>query len=497
MVITNGSEQMTRRRYKTGIDRQQGFLLPASVEEYVSEENPVRAIDAYIESLDLGSLGFTNTRGELTAGQPSFPPQALLKLYLYGYLHRVRSSRQLEQECQRNLEVIWLMQGLRPVYKTIANFRKDNLKGIQAVNRDFVQLCKDLDLFGRELVAIDGSFFRGNVGKKSIYTEDHLKKTLKKIEQHIDGYLHEMEEADAAEAEQESAEKGQLQEKLAQLKERQQAYQERLQKLQASGEKQLAEVDEDARLLSKKGSGMIAGYNVQTVVDEKHKLIVTAEVTQEANDQRQLEPMALEAKAVLEVEELKAATDGGYFNAVQIKNCLDAKITPYVPEPDKTAQVRQQGRFGREAFSYQPDNDTFLCPAGKVLKYKTTHLKGEKKMRKYASQAKVCAQCPLKDQCLPPKTPYRQLARWEHEAVIESHRERMHQEGREMMATRACLAEHPFGTLKRWCGSSHFLLRGLAKVRAEMNLLMFAYNFKRVLHILGQEGFRKVCLQRA
>lgn len=488
---------MTRRRYKTGIDRKQGFLLPASIEEYVSQENPVRAIDTYIDSLDLSSLGFSNTSDQLTPGQPSFAPQAMLKLYLYGYLHRVRSSRQLEQECQRNLEVIWLMQGLRPVYKTIANFRKDNLQGIQAVNRDFVQLCKELDLFGRELVAVDGSFFRGNVGKKSIYTEERLKKTMEKIEQHIETYLQAMEQADAEETEQEPLEQGQLQEKLAQLRERQQAYRERLQKLQVSGEKQLAEVDEDARLLSKAGSGTVAGYNVQTVVDNKHKLIVASEVTQDGNDQRQLEPMALEAKAVLDAEELEVVADAGYFNAAQIKNCQEAKITPYVPEPDKTAQVRQQGRFGREAFAYQPESDSYLCPAGKVLKYKTTILKGEKQMRQYTSQAKVCAQCPLKDQCLPPKTPVRQISRWEHQVVIEDHRKRMKQKGRAMMSLRACLAEHPFGTLKRWCGMSHFLLRGLAKVRAEMSLLMFAYNFKRVLSIFGMEEFRKFCLQRA
>lgn len=487
---------MNRRRYKTGIDRNQGLLLPMSVEEYVSQDNPVRAIDAYVESLDLGSLGFTNTSEKLTPGQPAFSPQSLLKLYLYGYLNRIRSSRQLEQECQRNLEVIWLMQGLRPVYKTIANFRKDNLKGIQAVNRDFVKLCKELDLFGRELVAIDGSFFRGNVGKKSIYTEAHLKKTLKKIEQHIDEYLQEMEQVDANESEQGLSEQGELQEKLAQLRKRQQAHHARLQKLQDSGEKQLAEVDEDARLLSKKGSGTVAGYNVQTAIDDKNKLIVTAEVTQEGNDERQLEPMSLEAKAALEVEKLDVVADAGYFSALQIKNCEDAKIMSYVPVPDKTAQVRQQGRFGREEFSYQPESDTYLCPAEKVLRFKSTQLKGEKKIFHYTSQASICSQCPLKDQCLPPKTSYRQVTRWEHESVIERHRERMEQKGRAMMRKRTDLAEHPFGTIKMWCGWTHFLLRGLEKVRAEFSLLTLCYNLKRVLKIIGLTAFCDYCQTR-
>jgi transposase len=488
---------MSRRRYKQGIDRQQGFLLPTRIEEYVGEDNPVRAIDTYLDSLDLNGLGFHHAHGELAPGQPAFPPMALLKLYLYGYLHRVRSSRRLEKECQRNLEVIWLLGGLRPGYKTIANFRKDNLKAIQAVNRDFVQLCKELDLFGRELVAIDGSFFRGNVSKKNIYTSERLKKSLESIEKHIAAYLQEMEQADFEEGEQESQDKvSNLKAKLDKLKERQQQHQARMEKLQASGEKQLAEVDEDARLLNKR-SQKAAGYNVQSLVDDKHMLLAGCEVTQDNNDEQQLEPMAKMAKAVLEVEELDVVADAGYFNARQIKNCQEAQITPYVPEPDKTAQVRKQGRFGREAFTYQPETNSYRCPAGKELKYSKTVLKRGKRIFSYRSVASECKQCPLKEQCLPPKTPYRQVSRWEHEAVIEEHRKRMAANGPEMMLKRACLAEHPFGSLKMWCGWTHFLLRGLEKVRTEISLLMLIYNFKRVLNILGLDAFREYCQKRA
>jgi transposase len=486
---------MNKRQYKQGIERQQGYLLPPRVEDYVSAENPVRAIDTYVDSLDLAQLGFSNTSGELTPGQPAFAPRVLLKLYLYGYLHRVRSSRRLEAECQRNLEVIWLVEGLRPGYKTIADFRKDNLSSLQQVNRDFVQLCKELDLFGAELVGIDGSFFRGNVSKASIYTGERLKRALKHIGQDIARYLKELEQSDQQEGWSAPLDPA-LGEKLKQLRERQQKRQEQLRQLEESGETQIAEVDADARLLSKKGHGTLAGYNVQSVVDAKHKLIVTGEVTQDGNDEQQLAPMGLAAKAALGVEQLTSTQDQGYFNAQQIKTCADNGIIPYVPEPDKQAQARQQGRFVRDAFQYEAENNGYRCPAGKTLKYSTTVQKGKKTLWLYRSSVPVCASCPLKGLCLPPKTAYRTISRWEHEEIIEAHRERMAQEGAEKMRQRSGLCEHPFGTLKRWCGWTHFLLRGLEKVRAEWSLLMLAYNFKRVLSIVGMAAFRIYCQTR-
>jgi transposase len=486
---------MTKRNYKEGIDRQQSFLLPPSVDEYVSADNPVRAIDTYVDSLDLEGLGFKHAGGELAPGQPAFPPTALLKLYLYGYLHRVRSSRRLEAECVRNLEVIWLMEGLRPGYKTIADFRKDNLKALQQVNRDFVQLCKELDLFGGELVGIDGSFFRGNVAKKSIYTAERLKRALKHIEQDIAKYLHQLERADQQEGQPSQADPA-LGEKLKQLHERQKKRTEQLQQLEESGEKQIAEVDEDARLLSKKGHGTIAGYNVQTAVDDKYKLIVTGEVTQDGNDEQQLAPMSQAAKAELGVERLTSVEDQGYFNAQQIKECQEEGITPYVPEPDKQAQTRQPGRLTRDDFHYDAQTNCYTCPAGKELKFSTSIDKQGKRIWIYRSSVPVCASCPLKGRCLPRKTTYRAITRWEHEAILEAHRERMKAEGAEKMRQRAQLCEHPFGTLKLWLGWTHFLLRGLKKVRAEFTLMMLAYNFRRVLTILGLEAFRSYCLNR-
>jgi len=485
---------MSERQYKQGINRQQEFLLPPNIEEYVGEDNTVRAIDSYVESLDLKQMGFEKVDGGLTPGQPAFPPQALLKLYLYGYLHRIRSSRRLEAECLRNLEVIWLLEGLRPGYKTIADFRKNNLKALKKVNQDFVQLCKELDLFGAELVGIDGSFFRGNVAKGSIYTAEGLKRSLKRVEQDITKYLKEMEQADQQDG-QAKPHDPELAKKLAQLQARQQKRTQQLKQLEESGATQIAEVDEDARLLHK-GSQTVAGYNVQAVVDDKNKLLVTCEATQDSNDEQQLAPMSLAAKEVLGVEKLEATVDKGYFNASQIKTCIENGITPYVPEPERSGPARNQGRFERTAFWYDPQANCYYCPTGKTLAYCTTQNKQGKIIWHYHSSVHDCAACPLKTQCLPAKNPYRTIARWEHEAVIETHHARMDDQGAEMMRLRAGLCEHPFGTLKLWCGWTHFLMRGLEKVKAELSLLMMSYNFKRVLNIVGLVTFRAYCMTR-
>ena len=484
-----------KRNYKQGIDRQQGMLLPIRVEEYISEDNTVRAVDVYVDSLDLEQLGFINAAGGLTAGQPAYPPGGLLKLYLYGFMQGIRSSRKLAKECQRNLEVIWLMTGLQPSYKTIADFRKNNLTGIKAVNLDFVQLCQELKLFGNELVALDGSYFRGNVGKKSIYSEERLQKTLSRLEKHIAAYLTEMEQLDTVEADQADPPQ-RFTEKLEQLRKRQQAHQTRLTQLQASGQKQWAEVDPDARLLAKNGQS-VAGYNVQTAVDAKHKLLVTCEVTQDGNDTQQLAPMAKQAQQTLGVSTLEAVADAGYFNFAHIKACQDAGITPYLPEPNKKAKNANQGKYTRDDFQYHAETDTYRCPANQTLIRYSQNVQRGKLYWAYRSLPPVCADCSLKSSCLPVTKKFRSLYRWEHEAEIEVYRQRMTEQGPAKMALRACLAEHPFGTLKRWCGWNHFLLRGLQKVCAELQLWMLGYNFKRVLNILGLNTFREYCLQRA
>jgi len=488
---------MACRQYKVGVDRQQVMLLPPSLEEYVSETNAVRAIDAYVESVDLAQLGFQHASGGMTAGQPPYQPGRLLKLYLWGYLNRIRSSRRLELETYRNLEVIWLIQQLHPSYKTIADFRKENATALKAVYKDFLQVCRELKLFGGELVGIDSAFFEGDASRASLYTEKRLRKLLDRIETHVAAYLEALDQHDAQETDA-SHDDEPLKEKLAALQDRQQECQGLLDRLESSEQTQVSTTDDDARLLSKKtDKGPTAGYNVQCAVDAKHKLIVAWDVVSDGNDQHQLVPLATQAKTNLEVEHLTAAADAGYYTQEGIKACLDAGITPYVPIPDKNSAVRRQGRFTRDEFHYEADTDTYQCPGKQSLVFwGTTEIQG-KTMRRYGSRAAECTACPLSGRCLPEKTPYRQLYRWEHEAVVEAHQQRMKDDGGVSMRKRAGLAEHPFGTLKLWCGWTHFLVRGLKKVRGEWSLLVTCYNFKRVLNLIGVDAFRTYCEDRA
>jgi hypothetical protein len=387
--------------------------------------------------------------------------------------------------------VIWLLRGLRPSYKTIADFRKFNRKALKSVNRDFVLLCKELDLYGGELVGIDGAFFNGNASRGSVYTASKLKKQQAKLEADIARYLDELERGDAMDPDGSSVDDRQLQDKLERLRARQKDCQDKQRQLKECGDTQLSLTDADARLLRKQGQ-VTVGYNVQCAVDDKHKLLVVCDVVNDGNDLGQLHPMATKAKEVLGVETLEVAADSGYYKQTHLKACEDDGITPYVaiPEAPKT------GRFSRKEFRYDEDRDAYLCPAGEYLKRRSRQTKGDTVNFKYAIKASICGQCCLKERCLPKKTPYRQIYRYEHEEVVLAHEKRMHQKGRAYMKRRAALAEHPFGTLKVWCGWLHFLTRGLEKVRAEMDLLMLSYNFKRVLNILGVEAFRAYCLQR-
>jgi len=483
-------------QYKTGIPREQGMLLPPRVDEYVAEDNAVRAIDAYVESVDLAQLGFQHTVGGGGAGQPPFAPGTLLKLYVWGYLNRTRSSRRLEVETYRNLEVIWLLQGLHPCYKTIANFRKDNAAALKAVYKDFLLVCRELTLFGGELVGIDSMFLEGDASKASIYTEQRLTALLTRLDEKITAYLTMLDQEDRlardlpmpAEA---------LAEKVQALQRRQPTYQDLLKQLQASEDTQISCTDPDARRLTKKtDKGPTAGYNVQCAIDSKHKLIAACDVVNDPNDTHQLTAMAVQAKENLAVDTLTAAADTGYYAHQELKDCEDAGITVYVPEPDTSAVVRQQGRFLRDEFVYAPEVNAYRCPAGNLLPYSCTRQRRGKTVFQYRSRAAVCADCPSRAQCVPKHTPYRTLCRWEHEEVVERHRQRMQKDGSRYMRLRAGLAEHPFGTLKVWCGWTHFLVRGFTKVRGEFHLLATCYNFKRVLNILGIQAFLAYCQRR-
>jgi transposase len=483
-------------QYKTGIPREQGMLLPPRVDEYVSEDNTVRAIDAYVESLDLAQLGFQHTVGGGGAGQPPYAPETLLKLYIWGYLNRTRSSRRLEVETYRNLEVIWLLQNLHPCYKTIANFRKDNPTALKAVYKDFLLVCRELDLFGGTLVGIDSMFLEGDASKASIYTEKRLNTLLARLDDKITAYLALLDQSDQA-GQDLAAEDDAVSEKLKALQTRQHTYRGLLEDLQASEETQISCTDADARLLNKKtDKGPTAGYNVQCAIDSKHKLIAACDVVNDGNDSHQLTSMARQAKEHLEVDELAAAADTSYYAHQELKDCEDAGITVYVPEPDSEAATRKHGRFPREKFTYDAQANVYRCPAAQELTLRGSRQQDGKKKYQYCSSIKVCAECPLRTQCVTEKSGFRTIYRWEHEEVVERHRQRMQAEGSRYMRLRAGLAEHPFGTLKVWCGWTHFLVRGFTKVRGEFHLLATCYNFKRVLNILGIEAFRAYCHQR-
>ena len=478
------------RRYKEGQNRDQCMLLPPSVEEYVSANNPVRAIDAYVDSLDLKALGYANTEGGLREGQPAYAPGMLLKLYIYGYLMRIRSSRRLEQESYRNLEVIWLLQNLKPTYKTIASFRSANAKALRQTNRNFILLCRDLDLYGKELVAIDGSFFRGNASSKRIFTGNRLKGLIQRLDQDITRYLSLLDDCDQSEAKHDSS--IDMQDKLKQLRERRAEFEEKQKQLEQSDDTQLSEVDPDARRLKKHGQN-VAGYNVQIAVDSKHKLLVACEVTNDGNDLKQLAPMATEAKQALDATSLTVVADTGYHSGPQLSQCEELAVTAYVPERAASGPGHTPDRVPRTEFTFDATRNAFKCPQGQWLTYVRTVERNGSQFAAYVSRRSDCAQCPLRKTCLAPNTPRREIYRGEHEDVVQRGRARMAQGGRALLKQRACLAEHPFGTLKRWCGMDHFLVRTMEKVRGEFNLMTLCYNFKRVLNLLGLERFRQ-CL---
>jgi len=487
------------RRYKQGTARSQVALLPPRIEDYVGADNPVLAIDAYVDTLDLAKLGFVNAEGDLAPGQPAFAPAILLKLYIYGYINRVHSSRRLARECRRNLEVMWLLEGLSPGYRTIADFRKVNGPALRRTCKDFVVLCKELDLLGGEVVGIDGSFINASASDASVVTKRALEKALEQLELDIDAYCQRLDAQDEQEREAPAAldSERDLSKKIEQLKARHSRMHSQIERMEKSGETQICTTDPDARSLSK-GKQHTVGYNLQDAVDSKHKLIVHHEVTNAGNDSQQLAPQAKAAKEVLEVEELTALADAGYYSEEQLAECERAGIEVYVAIPDKHRAVAAADRFSGEQFHYVPGADVYVCPGGQTLEPqgKPSRKRGIERTR-YTRSAAACRDCPLKSVCLPAKTPQRQIFRSEHADTVDAHRHRMAASGRERMRQRAGLAEHPFGTLKRWFGWDHFLVRGFEKVRGEMSLMVLGYNLVRVLNVLGLDAFRDYCAQRA
>jgi transposase len=465
-----------------GLDRSQSTLFPASLEDYITEDNPVRAVDVFVDGLDLRALGFTGV-DPLETGRPGYHPAMMLKLYVYGYLNRIPSSRRLERECQRNLELIWLTGKLAPDFKTIADFRKDFGEAIRNVCREFVVICRKLELLSQATVAIDGSKFKAVNARDKNFTEAKMKRRLERVDESIARYMSQLETADrqaAAGADVPAAKVTRLKEKIAKLREEITRLNAIDVELQASPDKQISLTDPDARSMATSGKDTgIVGYNVQAAVDTEHHLIVAHEVTNVGNDRHQLTTMAKQAREALGAETLEAVADRGYYEGSEIKACEDAGITVMLPKP-LPSRAKAEGRFGKQDFVYDATDDVYRCPAGERLTYRYSWEEHGKQMHRYWTS--LCGKCSLKAQCTPGRQ--RRISRWEHEAVLEAVQARL-DKNPDAMRVRRSTAEHPFGTIKGWMGWTHFLTMTLPKVATEMALNVLAYNMKRVIAIVG------------
>ena len=469
--------------YIKGNERGQSILFPATVDEYIEEQNAVRAIAAFLARVNFAKWGFVRAQAAET-GRPGYDPRLLMGLFLWGHMNGVRSSRKLERECRRNLEVMWLCENLRPDFKTIADFRKDNGAGIKGVVVEFRLWCLAAGLYGQELVAVDGSKFKAVNSKERNFTKGKLQQMIARERAKVSEYLAALAQADEAEGEEPELSAAQLQEKIAGL-EKYLAQHEKLERqLEASGASQVSLTDPEARLM-KTAKGSEVSYNVQTVVDSKHKLIAAYEVTNEGNDLGQLARMAQQGKEALQVERLTALADGGYFEGNALKECEAAGITTFVPVRETKAAERL-GIFGQDQFRYDEERDLYVCPQGEQLQWThtTRDRKRNKQIRIYATKA--CVDCPLRRQCTSNQKG-RQLKRWIDQGVID----RLQQRNRgqpELLKQRKLLSEHPFGTIKRAMNQGYFLLRGIQKVTTEMGLTVLSYNLKRVINIMGVEN---------
>lgn len=465
------------KRFIEGDNRQQITLLPESLDEYIEAENPVRVVDLFVEQLDLGSLGFSVEPA--VTGRPSYHPSTLLKLYVYGYLNRIQSSRRLEREAQRNVELMWLLGRLSPDFKTIADFRRDNSEGIRNVCRQFVVLCRQLNLFAQAVVAIDGSKFKAVNAHDRNFTRGKLEKRMQEIDRCIERYLTAMDTADRQPADIAEARTTRLKEKMSTLKTRMEQLKEIQARLEQSPTGQISLTDPDARAMATSTSRGLVGYNVQTAVDTQHHLIVAHEVTNIGSDRRQLSKMARQAKVAMAASDLQVIADRGYFHGEEIHACEEAGITPFVSKP-MTSLAKANGRFDKEDFVFEPESGEYRCPAGSRLIWRFSTVERGALIHKYWSSD--CPRCAMKEKCTP--SPYRRVARGEYESSLEAMQKRLDMKP-EAMRTRRQTVEHPFGTLKDWMGASHFLTRTLERVSTEMSLHVLAYNMKRVMKIIG------------
>ncbi len=467
-------------RFVEGADRVQSTLLPECLDDWIGDENPVRVIDAFVDALDLGELGFDGVEPAST-GRPGYHPATLLKLYVYGYLNRVQSSRRLEREAGRNLELLWLLGRLAPDHKTIADFRKDNGPALKKVCARFVELCRKMGLLATASVAIDGSKFKAVNNRDRNFTKGKVERRRAQLEESVARYLSQLDTADHQMPTLALALKTKhLDEKLAKLKEEMAKLDAHEKRMMASPDEQVSLTDPDSRSMATSGRGSgVVGYNVQVAVDTENHLIITHEVTNSGSDRSQLANVGKQAKAVLGVETLEAVADRGYYNSPEILACQEAGITVTLPKP-MTSGAKSEGRFGKQDFVYLEAHDAYRCPAGKWLTYRYSNVEQGKTMRRYWTN--VCGQCALKKKCTTGNE--RRIPRWEHEHVLDAVQARLDADPNAMRRRRETV-EHPFGTLKMRMGATHFLMKTLPRVASEMALHVLAYNLTRVMNIIG------------
>ena len=467
------------KRFVEGVDRSQATFLPECLDDFIGDDNAVRVVDVFVDGLDLRELGFGGGDPKAT-GRPSYHPSVLLKLYIYGYLNRVQSSRRLEREAGRNVEVMWLLGRLVPDHKTIADFRKDNGRAIRKVCARFIELCRRAGLLAEASVAIDGSKFKAVNNRDRNFTRAKMQRRLGQIEESITRYLHQMDSADRQEPSPAIESKvARLTEKIAKLKDEMQRLKGLDERMMAAPDKQISLTDPDARSMATSGRGSgVVGYNVQSSVDTTHHLIVAHDVTTSGSDRAQLSRMGEQTKAVLGTDELDVVADRGYFSSEEILACHEANITVTLPKP-MTSGSRSKGRYVKQDFRYIAGEDVYICPAGERLRYYYTNQEKGLTLRRYWTNA--CQDCTIKHRCTTGKM--RRITRWEHEHLVDDVQRRL-DNSPQAMRTRRETVEHPFGTIKARMGATHFLMKQLKNVRTEMALHVLAYNLTRVMNIL-------------
>jgi transposase len=471
------------QRFIQGHDRTQASLLPACLEDYVEADNLARVIEAFVEALDLGALGFSIVPA--STGRPSYHPATLLKLYIYGYLNCIQSSRRLERECGRNVELMWLTGRLAPDFKTIADFRRDNGPAICAACSQFIVVCRQSGLFTRPVAAIDGSKFKGVKARDKNFTRGKVKTRLEKLNETIARYLTALDAADRQESMGVESGSQRLRDKLVKLRAQMQKLKALEAAVESSPDKQVSLTDPDTRLMviGDRLTGVV-GYNVQTAVETEHHLIVAHEVTNQVVDRGQLPKMAAKAKEALDFDEIEAIADAGYYRGPDLLACRDIGVTALMPRTN-TSRAKAEGRFSKEAFIYLPEEDAYRCPAGRTLTHRYDTVASGLTMLVY--WCSTCSACPIKNQCTPQIE--RRIQRWEHENVVETMNSRM--EAINAMAIRRETAEHPFSTIKAWMGATHFLCKGLQAVRTEMSLNVLAYNIRRIMKSFGAKWLQE------